>query len=112
VGRVSGEVFIWTHYYDEAAIAKLPPIARSFTGRKSTASVGDATVDYHERAYRAGLLSYVLPGFCGGMHVRTNWMTLADIEKCLGALGFGVREVDVDSGNPNGPCVSIYARRN
>ena len=112
VSRVSNAVFIWTHYYDEAAIGKLPRIACSFTGRKSAAAVdGNARVEYHERAYRAGLLTYLLPGFCGGMNVKTNWMTVDDLDKCLASLGFDVREAQIEAGNPNGPCVSIYGRR-
>ena len=111
-GRVSDELFIWTHYHDAASIAKLPRLARSFTGRKSTVAVDAGhSVEYHERAYRAGFLTYILPGFCGGMHVKTHWMTLADIEKCLALLGFDHRETAIEAANPNGPCVSLYARR-
>lgn len=110
--RVANEVFLWTHYFDAAAIGKLPRIARSFTGREATVvAEGGARVVYHERAYRAGWLTHLLPGFCGGMHVRTNWMTVGDIEKCLVSLGFDVRDMDADADHPHGPCVSLYARR-
>ena len=109
--RIADEVFLWTHYYDEAAQAEIPVLAKSFrSGGTKTESLGSQTVTSYERRYNSGLLTYLQPGFCGGMDLSTYWLKLDDLRRCFDILGFDVIGCETAGGN-HGAHVRLMARR-
>lgn len=113
--RISDHVFLWTHFYDASAIAKNPRFAKMFTGVRvgltAEGTQGACRVTLHERKYRARAWTYLVPGFCGGMDVKTHWLTLDDLTKCFETFGFKVGDCEVDLAHVHGPCVTLHAAR-
>lgn len=110
--RIADSVYLWTHHYDETALRASPKVWKSFsTAVERKAKIGDLTVSYHERIYGSKSVTYLMPGFCGGMHNKTYWMSLPDIQATLKACGFEVRALENNLNHVHGPCVSLYASR-
>ena len=100
---------IWTHYYDEEAIANNPQIDEA----KFSDSVATNHSGFEHELYKYNYLDALkLKGFCGGTARFSNWMTK---ESLIGALGyFGFTKIAIDSDiqdHPNGPCITIAANK-
>jgi SAM-dependent methyltransferase len=109
IARVTDRVGIWTHVYDEAALAANPGEARRFVELPFTAEVAGATVVLHRRHY---LESLHQQGFCGGSEESAVWMQLDGLRTALVALGLGRVEIgEVDMHHPHGPSVLLVATR-
>ncbi|TDK39773.1 class I SAM-dependent methyltransferase [Rhizobium deserti] len=102
-------LYIWTHYFDDAAMPPGDSRRQPLTGNVETREVGGVPVRYYERGYfKANTNS----NFCGGMRDRHYWMHRQDIISLLSGLGFGNLEVaHEDPKHPNGPSFSIFAKR-
>lgn len=108
ISRVSGRLFIWTHYYDAMTISKNSALAQKF--RAGFASrYGDFTHTLYPYYYEKALGSM---GFCGGSHIYSHWMTRDDILACL--RHFGMVDIRIgfeDPDHPNGPSLSLVASK-
>jgi len=109
LSRRADTVYIWTHYYDGAAMPPGDPRGEAFVGRIRKASWGQLTVCLHERRYYGAERDLM---FCGGPEDLHYWMEKTALIDVLGALGFDdVRTAHDDPAHPNGPAISIFARR-
>ena len=105
--RRSTRLFVWTHYFDAeklrrfgAAWADTEPVPQAEAGFACTG---------HLHRYGAAL---DLPTFCGGIHPTTTWLEKADILAFIEHLGFtSIETGGDDNSHPNGPALSIAARR-
>jgi hypothetical protein len=106
-------VYLWTHFYDEAQIESNPSVRRAFrSGVTKEFELDGLTVKGYQQKYTTGLLTYFMPGFCGGMKVYTFWLPLGDIQAALRHFGFRIVGMEIhSSGTPHGPNVSIAAVR-
>ncbi|HRV93228.1 MAG TPA: class I SAM-dependent methyltransferase [Anaerolineae bacterium] len=105
--RCQRSLFLWTHYYDEALIAKNPRMAHKLTGSVQATYQGfEHTLyrhDYQEAKY--------MPGFSGAGGGYSHWMTRDDILNCLTFFGFGDIQIGFDDPNSkNGPSFALIAR--
>lgn len=108
ISRVTGCVIVWTHYYDEEIITTTPAFSRKFPSSSESDYEGFCHTLYkHE--YAEALAG---KGFCGGTAPHANWMTRADILRCLEF--FGLNDVSVafeDRMHVNGPSFALVAKR-
>jgi len=108
ISRVTDCVFIWTHYYDETAVAKKPEIRRKLIGQHS-AEYGGFRHILHRYEYWG---SFGLKRFIGGPNPHSFWMERKAILDCLRYFGFqsittNFEEID----HPDGPALALVARR-
>jgi SAM-dependent methyltransferase len=111
--RVTDHLYLWTHHYDHAAIQADPQVRRAFkSGSVKNFELDGAQATGHEHRYTTGLLTYFMPGFCGGMKRYTYWIELEAIQNALRQFGFDIVGVELNpASTPHGPNVSIAARR-
>ena len=107
ISRVSDCLFLWTHYYDAAVIAKRPDIARRLTSQ--------TTVEF--KGFRHNLFRYEywrssgLKRFCGGPNSYAFWMERQAILDCLRMFGFSSITTNFDEPNhADGPAFALLAR--
>lgn len=111
IARIAGtadRLVLWTHYYDEAIIARQPHIARRFA---------DPTAAEHEgfrhtlhRFHYAEALA--VQSFCGGTEEYSSWLSRDDILTGLEHFGFGDIHINYEQpDHPNGPCFTLVATR-
>jgi hypothetical protein len=108
IASASGAVYIWTQYYDEERIKRLPPKKRNFTKHEKATHAGFAhTLHRHEY-----IASFSLSSFYGGNQGHSNWLGKEDI---LGALRhFGLTHIEIQFDEPgaeNGPAISLLASK-
>jgi hypothetical protein len=97
-------LLLWTHVYDERAIAGSALAKR--IGPAQAAEVGGFSHRLHKHSY--GTATH-LTGFLGGTRPYSNWISREDL---LGALEhFGWRDVQVafDEPHPHGPALALTA---
>jgi hypothetical protein len=105
----SGAVYIWTHYFDDAAMPEGDIRRSPFSGKMEVREIAGCQVRYYERHYWSADQN---KSFCGGMKDKHFWMHRDDIITLLRALGFN--EIVVDHDQPDhsgGPCYSIFCRK-
>ena len=108
ISHVTDCVFMWTHYYDETAVAKKPHIRRKLVGQHSTAYGGFRHV-LHRYEYWG---SFGLKRFIGGPNPHSFWMEREAILDCLRYFGFQSIATHFDEvGHPDGPALALFARR-
>ena len=106
--RCSESLFLWTHYYDQAIIQANPAIAPKFK-RSSKANYEGFEHTLYQQEYQVAL-NYA--GFCGGNAPVSNWMTQADLVRCLQHFGFEVEATSFEQpDHPNGPAIALSAKR-
>lgn len=105
---VSDRLLLWTHYYDAEVIARRSDAATRFPSATVTTSAGFVHTRYrHEYGPALGW-----GGFCGGLAAWASWMDREGLFGALDHFGFEVVGVtDDDPDHPNGPALSIAARR-
>lgn len=101
-------LFLWTHYYDPAAIARNGPVAERFTGSAPADHAGFRHT-LHRYEYRQAL---EWNGFCGGSESYSHWMEREAILACLRWLGFDELRIGFEDPDfPHGPCFGVAALR-
>jgi len=105
---VSDRLLLWTHYYDAEVIARRSDAAARFPSAREAERAGFIHTLYrHEYGPALGW-----GGFCGGPASWASWMARDDLFGALDHFGFDVVGVtDDDPNHPNGPALSIAARR-
>lgn len=102
-------IFIWTHYYDQAAMPPTDVRHHPFTGRVEKRDIAGFQMHYHERGYQSANSN---ASFCGGMKDRHFWLRRDEILSLLRHLGYHDLVVqDEDPNHTGGPCFSVFARR-
>ena len=105
--RAVGHLYLWTHYYDEAIIARNPAIAPLFSGSVHRTFDGFSHTLYH-REYREAL---DCARFCGAGTPGSYWMTRDDVLRCLGHFGFEIEKIGFEEdSHPHGPAFAVIAR--
>lgn len=108
LARMSRSLFIWTHIYDEELIKALGPGARQFS-IPFEIKRNENVYRVSERAYQAALS---WSGFCGGNSESALWLDRPSLLKALHVAGFDdvvIGSEDLD--HPNGPAITLLARR-
>lgn len=105
----SNAIFIWTHYYDEAAMPPSDLRTLPFSGKVEIRDLDGFKLHYHERSYRHANTN---ASFCGGMRDQHYWMRKDEILSLLTHFGYvDIVELNVNPDHAGGPCVSVYARK-
>ncbi|MDQ3604802.1 MAG: class I SAM-dependent methyltransferase [Gemmatimonadota bacterium] len=105
IARAAEQLILWTHYYDEAVISKLPRRAAKFRGSSTHEYAGFPHVLYRQE-YRSRLFSR---GYCGGTATHSHWMTREDIVAGLAHFGMEATSLEIDPAHPNGPSLLLTA---
>ncbi|MCY0096384.1 class I SAM-dependent methyltransferase [Hoeflea ulvae] len=105
----SNAIFIWTHFYDEAAMPPSDLRNLPFSGKVEIRDFDGLKLHYHERSYQHANTD---ASFCGGMRDRHYWMRKDEILLLLAHFGYtDIVELDVNLDHAGGPCASIFARK-
>ncbi len=108
ISRVTDCVFIWTHYYDEAALASKPDIRKKLTRRVASEHEGFRHTVFRYEYWG----SFGLKRFCGGPNPHAFWMERQAILDCLRYFGFNSVVTNFNEPNhPDGPAFALVARR-
>lgn len=109
ISAQTNSLFIWTHFYDEAAMPPSDLRLLPFSGKVEIRNIDGLNLHYHERSYKQANTD---ASFCGGMKDRHYWMRRDEILSLLRHLGFNeLEELDVDLEHAGGPCFSVFARK-
>lgn len=101
-------LYLWTHYYDEAALLKVHKVRARFAGATQATYDGFTYTQYRFR-YQATRFRL---GFSGGTAPHSQWLTRDTILAACRHLGFTHVETAFDEPNhPYGPCCAFVARR-
>ncbi len=102
-------VYLWTHYFGDHAMPTGDPRRGAFSGEVKTVEFQGKTIRLHRRSYHQAWRN---KAFCGGMQDEHYWMERDQILAVLGMLGFADVRLGHDApDHPNGPSISIFARR-
>ncbi len=108
ISRVTDCVFLWSHYYDDAAIAKQTQIRKKLTSRMASEYQGFQHVLFRYEYWS----SFGLKRFCGGPNPHAFWMERRAILDALSFFGFNSIVTNFDEPNhPDGPAFALVARR-
>jgi hypothetical protein len=108
ISRVTDCVFVWTHYYDESALANQPRIRRKLTSQIPSEYQGFRHVLFRYEYWG----SFGLKRFCGGPNPHAFWMERAAILDCLRFFGFNSIVTNFDEpDHPDGPAFALVGRR-
>jgi hypothetical protein len=107
ISRRAGRLIMWTHFYDERALAN-----RRLAKRLGPAQAAEHEgFRHHVHRHRYGFDTR-FAGFCGGTQPFSNWLPREDLLRAL--AHFGWRDVEVafeDTSHPNGPALALVATK-
>jgi hypothetical protein len=106
ISRRASRLLLWTHVYDEAAIAGTP-LAKRMGPRRDAEHAGFAHGTYR---HNYGLATN-LRGFWGGTKPYSNWLTRDDLLGALRHLGWRDIELGFEERHVNGPALALVATR-
>jgi hypothetical protein len=107
ISRRASALLVWTHYYDEKAIAGTP--ARGKFGHVEERIHAGFEHQLHRHSY-AGDRGRAT--FWGGNQAYSSWLSRQAILDALEHFGFGRVEVAFDDeSHPNGPAFALVAQR-
>jgi hypothetical protein len=108
MSKVTDQLYLWTHYYDEDKIKARGILAHHF-GSSSPAEHDGFKHLLHRQNYQSRLGN---PGFMGGSERYSHWLSRDDLIGALNFFGFNDVEVQFDiTDSPAGPNISLLARR-
>ena len=106
--RCTGQLYLWTHYYDHAVIAQNPWIANKHV-RSLKAEYAGFEHTLYRYEYQEAKYSRVFSG-AGATH--SHWLNRADLLACLDYFGFGDVQIGFDDPNhQGGPSLALVATR-
>jgi len=101
-------LYLWTHYYDDAALLRAPKVRARFAGT-SEATYAGFTHTRHRFRYQSARFRL---GFAGGSAPYSQWLTRDTILAACRHLGFPHVETAFDEPyHPYGPCAAFVAMR-
>jgi hypothetical protein len=105
----ASRLYMWTHYYDAAALAPGTPKGKPFAkGEVTESERGGFRHRLHRHDYGAATR---LPGFWGGTQAHSNWLSQEDLIGALEHFGWSGIETRIDAGHPHGPALDLVAVR-
>lgn len=108
IAQTADQVFIWTHYYDEALLRAHPTMSHRIAPAQAAVQSGFHHM-LHRQEYGASL---GWNGFCGGSAPYSHWMSRADIISCCEHFGFSSIQLCFDdTDHPNGPSLALLATK-
>jgi len=110
-------IYLWTHYFDEEEMPPTDPRRFAFKVPEVNHEEVTQTEEFHGIEMKLHLRSYykawTKTQYCGGPVDRHFWLEKAQLIEALRALGFNnLAFAHEDRNHPNGPAMSIFARRN
>lgn len=106
--RVTDEIFIWSHFFDDQAMPKDDPRRLPFTGETQVHEVDGKSLTYHLRGY-GDISAYA--NFTGGLMPGSVWLEKNETIAFMQAHGFDVTLTFDHGGHQNGPAACLYAKR-
>jgi hypothetical protein len=108
VSKITGRLFLWTHYYDAGIISQNRKLASRFAREHQSEYAG---FQHHLFRYDYGG-SLRLARFCGGTRPYAHWMLREEIIAGLKHFGFSeIRTSFEEPDHPNGPAFALIAAR-
>jgi hypothetical protein len=105
----SDALYLWTHFYGEAEMPSGDTRRLAFSGDVAIRSFKDLDIRLHKRSYHG---AWKDKSFCGGIFDEHSWLEKEQIFAVLKSVGYqDIRIAHESTTNPNGPSVSIFARR-
>jgi hypothetical protein len=105
----SDALYLWTHFYGEAEMPPGDTRRLAFSGDVATQSFKGLDVRLHKRSYHD---AWKDKSFCGGIYDEHSWLEKEHIFAVLKSVGYqDLRIAHESTSNPNGPSISIFARR-
>ena len=107
ISRSASQIVIWTHIYDEAALAN-----RNLAGKLSAVHEVDYKGFHHHVHHHSYGLDSRLSGFFGGTESYSGWLPRADLMRALEHFGWTNIEIAFeDLAHPNGPSLALIAEQ-
>lgn len=107
IAQRTDQFYLWTHYVDEALLAD-GVLHGAFSGKVLEREFRGATIGLHERSYHQ---RWSDPAFCGGFRDVHFWFDRGGLLEAIDRLGFDAVVNHDAPEHPNGPSLSIFARR-
>jgi hypothetical protein len=107
ISRSARELYLWTHYYDQALVAQRPRVAGHFAGSEVREHAGFRHT-LHRHEYRTGIFTN---RFFGGPAAHSQWMLKEDIVRALEHFEMEVIWLETQPDHPHGPSLSLVAVR-
>lgn len=108
ISKITDQVYIWSHYYDENKVKARPLLAHHFQSSAPTEFAGFKH-RLHRQHYQTRLGN---PSFNGGSRNYSHWLNREDL---LGSLEFfGFNDITIQYDHPDdsaGPNISMMAKR-
>src|SRR5262249_16449924 len=109
IAKHTDAFYLWTHYYDVAAMSKDDLRHVPFVGNIEVQNFNGIPVHLYSRSYYGAWQS---KAFCGGAHDLHRWIERGDIIAVIRSLGYDdVRIAHEEPKHQNGPSFSIFAKR-
>jgi SAM-dependent methyltransferase len=108
LARITDRLLLWTHYFDEALVRRIPHFRDNFQITRESRYAGFTHV-LHQQEYGPAIHN---PGFCGAGCTYSYWLERQTILDALKHVGFS--QVTVLQDLPefaNGPYLLVAARR-
>ena len=106
--RLSPNLFIWSHFFDGAAMPEGDPRRTWMTGASEVRTIGEDSLTYHDRSYRKGVN---LPKFCGGIYSKSIWIEREELVKLLERHGYKTQIAFDEPDHVNGPAACVLATK-
>ena len=106
--RVSPRLFLWTFYYDEAAIREHRYESRWFRHEEGLrVNVSGAEYAYHKRVYERAIVDS--SRYTGGLFGFAHWLTRSDLLRALENHGYEILKT-VEDDHDGVPAINICAQ--
>jgi hypothetical protein len=105
----SDALYIWSHYFNNAEMPEGDVRRLPFSGEVQARQFEDLSIRLHKRSYHG---AWKDKAFCGGIYDEHSWMEKEQILTLLERVGYNdIRTTHEAPDHPNGPALSIFARR-
>lgn len=106
--RITDEIFIWSHFFDDTAMPVGDPRRALFTGETLVKEIDGNRLTYQLRGYGD---STAYKSFIGGIAPGSVWLDKNETISFLEAYGFQVVQAFEHDDHPHGPAACLYAKR-
>jgi hypothetical protein len=105
----SDALYFWTHFFDASEMPEGDGRRLAFSGDITSRPFKDLDIRLHKRSYHG---AWKDKSFCGGIYDEHFWLEKEQIFALLRSVGYqDIRVAHESIANPNGPSLSIFARR-
>ena len=108
MARLADKIFIWSHFFDEAAMPAGDERLAPFTGETVKRELGGDTLTYHLRSYGDTPLP---KNFCGGIMSGSIWVEKMEVIALLERHNYSVSVHFEQDTHAHGPSACLYASR-